>query len=159
VTTRAEDHGRFGAIWGRYLQNLTTVVAVGLAAWAVIGLNKEQREQREGRGIAIAVNCAATSAVIDAGRATLTGQIGAPLPSNFARALERLGYPPQEVRDKQAREAARAYGGLIARRVQGAARSAGLDRGLAENLVTADGRLDCREVGKASRVDVGADGK
>jgi hypothetical protein len=167
VTTRAEDHGKLYAWWGRYGRDLTTVIAVGLAAWAVIGVvgearevKKTQAEQKKGRAIAIAVTCAATSATIDAGRATITGQIGAPLPSRFARALERLGYPPQEVRDEQAREVARAYGDLIARRVQAAAQTAGVERELAEDLVTESGRLDCRRIGRASRVNVGdADGK
>jgi hypothetical protein len=160
VTTRAEDHGKLYAWWGRYGRDLTTVIAVGLAAWAVIGVVSEQRKQKESRRIAIAVTCAATSATIDAGRATITGQIGAPLPSRFARALERLGYPPQEVRDEQAREVARAYGDLIARRVQAAAQTAGVEHELAEDLVTESGRLDCRRIGRASRVNVGdADGR
>jgi hypothetical protein len=158
VTTRAEDHGKLTAIWGRYGQNLTAALAVALAAWAVIGLNKEQKEQREGRAIAIAVTCSATSAVIDAGRATITGQISASaVTPRLARSLERLGYPPKEVREREARKAAAAYGRFIARRVEAAARTAGLD-GESNALVTESGQLDCRKVGKASRVDVDADG-
>jgi hypothetical protein len=150
VTTRADDGNKAYAWWGRYGRDLTTVIAVGLSAWAVIGLDREQEEQREGRRIAVAVTCAASSAIIDAGRATLTGQIGAPLPQEFARQLEKLGYPPQKVRDQQAREAARAYGSFISRRVQRAARGAEVERQIADDLVTEAGRLNCERLKVAS---------
>jgi hypothetical protein len=96
------------------------------------------REQRQGRTVAVRALCAATSAVIDAGRATITGSGGAVGSPRFVRALERLGYPPKRVREQQAQKAAQFYAQAISKRIETATKQKGLAR--------KDGSLDCRRL-------------
>lgn len=105
-----------------------------------------QQEQREGRRAAVDVVCAATSAVIDAGRATIIG--GAEdLDPEFARNLERLGYPPRDVRRDQAQQAAQAYAAAIAKKVEDATGVTG--------IVRRNGTLDCVRLAELSKVSGG----
>jgi hypothetical protein len=102
-------------------------------------------EQRDGRRQAVDITCAAVTAVIDAGRATITGgdaQLGSP---EFIANLERLGYPPKAVREKQAEQAAEAYASFISQRVE---KLTG-----AQGVVNADGSLNCRKFRALSRVN------
>lgn len=90
-------------------------------------------EQRQGRAVSFTATCAAVAGVIEAGRATITGELvpGPPRP----RAQREYG---ERVAD--------AYGDLIAKRVEDATGRRG--------LTTPGGQLDCRRlarVGKATR--------
>lgn len=96
----------------------------------------------EGRRVGILASCAATSAVIDAGRAVITGGSSG-VPPQLAQFLEQHGYPPKGVREKQAQQAARDYGRAIARRVEDASGVRG--------LVEPNGRLDCRRLASVAR--------
>ncbi len=98
-----------------------------------------------GRRIGSAITCAATSAVIDAGRTTI--KAGAYVrPVEFARALEQLGLPPETTRKKYAAIAADAY----ARNVSRAVLSGSGVRG----VVREDGTLDCAALRKAAKIAV-----
>lgn len=95
---------------------------------------RQQAQIVEGRRLARRVVCSAVSAVIDAGRATITGG-AAPGPPAFTHALERLGYPPLAKRRVAARQAADGYANLIATSI---AKASGV-----RGLVKPDGSLDC----------------
>ncbi len=90
--------------------------------------------QREGRDIARDFSCATTSAVIDAGIATIKGG-GRTISPEFERNLRRLGYPPLVQRQLQADLAAAAYARAVATRVQSATGRT--------DLVREDGSLNC----------------
>ena len=112
----------------------------GLVLWATIASynnsNEASRLAIENQK-ALRATCAATSAVIDAGRATLKS--GAVLnPPAFREALERLGLPPTKVRIIQSEKAAREYGRAIAVAVVETTGRKGLAR--------KDGTLDCRRL-------------
>jgi hypothetical protein len=115
----------------------------GLMVWALLDIRGVVNDQREGRRYAVNVVCGATSAVIDAGRATITG--GGVGPPEFVRNLERLGYPPRRVREAQAQKAAAQYADLIARRVE---KVAG-----ATDVVRRDGTLDCALLTERARTE------
>ena len=98
-------------------------------------------EIQDNRQRSLRVICAANSAVIDAGRATLTATVGKPN-TPFERALEKLGYPPRPARDKAARAAAIAYGRTIARSIQEESGIVGIAK--------SDGTLDCPQLIRAT---------
>lgn len=134
-----------------WYRDVWLLLTTALVAWALLGQNnvlddvrRVQDEQREGRRAAVQVTCAATSAVIDAGRATIIG--GAQnLDPEFTASLERLGYPPVEVRQAQAQKAAKAYAKAIANRVETATGFTG--------IVNENGTLNCAKLADLSRVD------
>lgn len=121
---------------------LTAISA--LVVLALIGQGNVLDDIQEGRRAAVDVTCAATSAVINAGRATITGGAES-LDPEFARNLEKLGYPSKPVRERQARKAAKLYAGAIAREVERATGVTG--------VVKEDGSLDCERLAVLSRVD------
>lgn len=112
---------------------LTNAVAIRVARHA-------DEHQREGRQLADQSTCAAISAVVDAGRATLLGG-GKAQPQPFESNLRKLGYPTLQRRRKAAELAAATYARSIATEV---ARITGRN-----DLVNADGTLDCARLGKA----------
>lgn len=125
---------------------LKTPVAVDNARRAVTNSNVAVRRQAEGRKAAIQIICGVASAIIDAGRATIVGSEGQGVPRRLALNLERLGYPPKHVREKQARRAARSYAQSIAERVREVA------DGKATGVVRNDGSLNCRRLLVVSNV-------
>lgn len=123
--------------WYRDVWLLLLSAVVLWAAVASVQNSARARHLAEGNRRAIEVSCAATSAVVDAGRATLRG--GAVIrPDRFRHELERLGLPPQTVRERGADAAARDYGASIASAVERATGRPGLAR--------PDGTLDCRRL-------------
>lgn len=117
------------------------ILATGLMVLALVhsqqAVTRSQnalQAQVEGRRIGQLITCASISAVIDAGRATITGsnQIG---PPRFERSLEALGLPRREVREQQAQTGARLYAQSIARKVETASGVRG--------IVKKDGSLNC----------------
>lgn len=127
-------------------QMIVAVACIGSLAIGGVTLRRTHDltvQQAQGRVIAVDALCASSSAVIDAGRQTITGAQGA-LPTKLERALERLGYPPRRVRRAQALAAARAYGASIAQRVERATHVKGIAR--------PDGSLDCKRLRTASHV-------
>lgn len=120
-----------------------TVITV-LLIFAVQGQNNVLDDIQAGRKFSVKVTCTTVSAVIDAGRSTITGQ-NSQVDGAFARNLERLGYPPKPVREAQAKIAARQYAEFISRRVE---RATG-----AEGVVRADGTLNCEKLTRLARTD------
>lgn len=117
-----------------------TVLSVVLAAVGVfLLLARIQDSRRTGLG----VSCGIASAVVDAGRAVITGSSASSDPV-FLRNLEKLGYPPKKVRDEQARQLAEKYTQVITDRV---AKQAGAHTA---REVLRGGRLDCAAVERAS---------
>lgn len=107
-----------------------TVVSNGIAIRVAL---RADSQQREGRDIARDFSCATTSAVIDAGIATIKG--GGQLPPRLQRELQRFGYPSRGERDTANALAAAAYARRVATKVQEfTGRS---------DLVRPDGSLDC----------------
>jgi hypothetical protein len=127
----------------RAYRDVWLILITGLVAWSLIGIQNTVNDQRDGRKYAVNVVCGATSAVIDAGRATITG--GGVGPPEFVRNLEALGYPPKRVREAQAQKAAEQYAELIARRVE---RVAG-----ARDVVKPNGTLDCVRLTELARTE------
>lgn len=100
------------------------------------------RRVESGRKIGSAINCATTSAIIDAGRETIRS--GAYVrPAEFALALENLGLPPFTTRAQYARAAARGY----ARKISIAVGKTGV-----RGVVREDGTLDCAALQKAAKI-------
>lgn len=118
-----------------WYRDVWLILITGALFWSQIGLSDVVERQRESRRAVDRITCAATSAVIDAGRATITGGAES-LDPEFARNLEALGYPPLKVRKEQAEQAAHAYAEAIARRVEEATGATG--------IVNPNGTLDCR---------------
>lgn len=110
------------------------VVALVKSQDAVTRSQNALQAQVEGRRIGQLVTCSSISAVIDAGRATITGSnsIG---PPRLERSLEALGLPPQRVRERQAQLGARLYAQSIAQKVETASGVRG--------IVKKDGSLNC----------------
>lgn len=96
------------------------------------GLIREQATQAIAR-------CAATSAVIEAGRLTITGEIAG---DPDQAALRRMGFPPKRARDAQAQVVADAYANHIREHVT---RVTGKPP-----PVNKDGTLDCRRLAPGS---------
>ena len=127
----------------RRLLLYVAVLTFGLCALitaAFVLFAEQQHQRQDGRVIAIQASCAATSAVIDAGRKTIL--TAGDLPPKFARALERLGYPSAQARKARARVAAEAYARSIAEDVE---RQSGV-----KHLVRPDGRLNCDRLTSAA---------
>ncbi len=119
------------------------VISVPLAAYALVTATQAISRVEAGRKVGSAITCAATSAVIDAGRTTI--KAGAYVrPREFARALEDLGLPPQTTRERYAAIAADAY----ARNVSRAVLSGSGVRG----VVRRDGTLDCKALREAAKI-------
>lgn len=109
------------------------LLSVANSVMNVVSINQIQASRKR----SLDVVCAANSAIIDAGRAVITG--GAPKPgqrpTRFELNLERLGYPPPPVRRAQAQKAATEYGRGIAHAIETQAHVKG--------LVRQDGSLNC----------------
>lgn len=146
---RATDKGWRVLVRENWYRDVWLFIITAASAWAVLttlsivaDVQQGQRDVQEGRRFAVSVNCAATSAVIEAGRATITGG-AAGVGGEFERNLERLGYPPRKVRKRQAKQAGRAYAAAIARQVEKAAGVKG--------VVHRDGTLDCPRLTRLAR--------
>lgn len=104
-------------------------------------------DQKAGRAVALDVTCGAASAVIEAGRRTITGSSVARDPKTGKvdqkreLALRKLGFPPLKVRERHAAEAAAEYAREIARRVE--------EQSGRRGLVRKDGALDCGRLKRA----------
>jgi hypothetical protein len=122
---------------------LAAVGAAGNADDAARDATRAQADQQEGRRIGQAATCAAVSAVIDSGRATIASG-SAISPPQFERALEGLGLPPQRIRERQAAVAARLYAQGIASAVEEAAHVRG--------IVGRDGSLNCKRLRRISKI-------
>lgn len=125
--------------WYRDFWNVITTVVVAVA---LINADNAIDQQKAGRKAAVQVTCGALSAVIEAGRATITGS-GEIQPPEFAKALERLGYPPKKVRRAAAEEAADQYRRLIASTIEKQAH--------VKDIVREDGTLDCSKLRALAR--------
>jgi hypothetical protein len=143
--------------WHHIWRDFVPLLAILIAAYAVLGIESKvdraevkattaeqvAASQREGRRNAVAIVCGATSAIIEAGRASILS--GGELPPRLERNLIRLGYPERAERRAQARAAAEAYSLGIAGAIE---KESGV-----QGLVRADGTLDCDRLLKASRVE------
>ena len=141
--------------WHHIWRDFVPLVALVIAAYAVFGLEDKVDKtavdvqvarrvadsQREGRQTAVAITCGAISAVIEAGRATITS--GSQVSPEFERNLRKLGYPPRSQREEAARKAARAYSVSIAQAVE--------EESGVQGIVREDGTLNCERVQEAAR--------
>lgn len=142
---RAEDKSRHHIrVRENWYRDVWLLIITGLTTWSVLTTMSTVNDVQEGRRAAVGVTCAATSAVIDAGRAAITGGAQG-VSGEFARNLEALGYPPKHVRERQAKQAARAYSRAISHRVEKATGVAG--------IVKPNGTLDCERLAELSRVN------
>jgi hypothetical protein len=115
-------------------------------------LDSQDQAQVESRAIGRATSCAIQSAVIRASVAAILG--GVEQPPELDRNLQRLGFPPEAERRRQAQQAARAYALEISRAVEAAVRRAapppqGGPATRPESvgtIVNEDGTLDCRRL-------------
>lgn len=143
-----EGRDRIAELEARYRRVAKELrIAIGVfAAAVVVGLvvlfNVLDGVQA-GRRAGVAITCAATNAIIDSGRATITG--GAIGPPVFVRHLERLGLPSKAQRDAASRAAAAAYAKGVTDAV---ARASGDD---ARKVVRTDGTLRCEALQHISK--------
>lgn len=125
------------------------LIAISVVSWTVLDTHSQTQDIQEGRRISQPLFCAAMSAVIDAGRSTITG--GQPKPGSpltpLERNLRKLGYPPRQARRRMADQAAKAYSSQISEAIQ-AAIPATLPG--ATDLVRPDGTLNCRALARAT---------
>lgn len=126
----------------------TAFILLALCNAAAFAVALEDRTRNitridEGRTVSVQTTCAAISAVIDAGRATIQ-QSGMSLPTRYERELRKLGAPSASERRVSLELAAATYARMIATRVQ---RSTGRT-----DLVRRDGTLDCRKLQRVAKV-------
>lgn len=117
------------------------VLTTGIVAVALINSSEAINQQKEGRRAGLDVTCALGSGVIEAGRATISSGAASnkdPHMRRFLKELEKLGYPPRRVRERQAKLAAEAYARQIARVVE---RASGV-----KGIVRQNGKLDCEKL-------------
>lgn len=146
---RSRAGRRRGDKWGPILREnwYRDIWLLGVSAFVVIAVLNSQDavdQQKEGRKVAVAAICGATSAVIEAGRATITGG-AAGISGEFERNLRELGYPPRKIRQEQAEQAAQMYARTIA---EGVRASAGKQ---SRGLVRKDGTLNCQRLQQVAR--------
>jgi hypothetical protein len=113
---------------------------------ALYNQNSVVTKVQDGRRLGTTITCAATSAVIEAGRTTLKNSATIK-PRELEINLMRLGLPRQKARELAANAAASAYARHISQAVADQAGRTG------KNVVRKDGTLDC----VALRHAVGAD--
>lgn len=123
-------------------RNFVPLIALGLAAYAVAGIQTDVDVQRQGRGVAIDILCGFGNGVEAAGKATITTPVQ---PPEFRRNLEKLGLPPEAERQANAKVAGEAYARLISQNVADQAGAAAVD------VVNKDGSLNCDALSKAAR--------
>jgi hypothetical protein len=143
------------ARWHHIWRDFVPLFALLIAAYAVFGVEGKVDQatvnattarqvaasQLEGRKTAVSITCGAISAVIEAGRTSITG--GAVPPGRFERNLVRLGYPPEAERKAAAKKAADAYSLSIAKAIE---RESGV-----QGIVSETGSLDCDRLRRAAR--------
>jgi hypothetical protein len=142
--TRRTDRGLRALVRENAYRDVWLIIITGLVLWSQIGQHDLALEQREGRKQAVDVTCAAVTAVIDAGRSTITGGTQ-PGSAEFVANLERLGYPPKPVREAQAEKAADAYARFISGKVESLTGARG--------VVNPDGSLNCEKFRELARVE------
>lgn len=130
----------FNALW--------RIFVTGAVLLALILFAGTIRDQKEGRRFAVDVMCGAVNAVIDGGRATITGgqEVGSP---EFVKNLEALGFPPKNVREKQSKVAAASYAQFIAHRVE---MESGV-HGVVIEKGPQKGTLDCVRLTRLAKAD------
>lgn len=131
----------FNAVW--------RILVTGAVLVALILMTQTIGDQKEGRRFAVDVMCGAVNAVIEGGRATITGgqEVGSP---EFVKNLEALGFPPKKVREKQANEAAAKYAEFIARRVE---EESGVSGVVVEEDGPKKGTLDCDKLTRLAKTE------
>lgn len=97
------------------------------------------------RKAAVTLTCGVLAAVSSAGWDTVTRGVLPETP--FARALERLGYPPYSVRKAQAEAAGNSYVAGIARRIFKVAGRQG------SGLILPHGQINCRRFARLAGTD------
>lgn len=132
------------AIGALIIAGIALAIALTLAL-GVLGTNGKVESQREGRRVAVDVLCGGLSAVAEAGRATITGSTDS-LSPELTAFLERHGYPPLAVREREAEAGGKAYAKLIADAVA--------KRAKRTDLVDAKtGALKCERLLEAAQTD------
>jgi hypothetical protein len=119
----------------RYIIACAMIVGAFVVVDRVRDLAHDNGRLIQGQANAALARCAATSAVIAAGRETIVSSTVGPGDPRTEAALERLGFPSRADRRRQAKAAARDYADSIARNVK---KETG-----EKLLVKRDGTLDC----------------
>lgn len=127
--------------WYRDVWLLGVTILVLFAVGKTFGV---VNDVQEGRRVGTNVTCSATSAIIDAGRDTLKNSATI-RPTKFEENLVKLGLPRVKARKAAADEAAKRYGQSIATAV---AQQTGRD-----DIVRADGSLDCKALQRAVKAN------
>lgn len=142
---RSEDrppkHRRIAILRENWYRDVWLIIISGLVLLALARASDEREAQLEGRRTAVEAVCGATSAVVQAGQATITGG-GAGIPEELSRFLERHGYPPKSVREEQAKLAAEAYAKNVSKQIE---KNSGLT-----GIVRENGTLDCEKMVEAA---------
>jgi hypothetical protein len=142
--------------WHHIFRDFVPLIAVLGLIYAVVGIESKvdraevkattaeqvAASQRAGRRTAVSITCGATSAIIEAGRATILGG-GRSITPELERNLRRLGYPSRAQREREARRAAEAYSLGIASAIE---KESGV-----QGIVREDGTLDCDRLLVAAR--------
>jgi hypothetical protein len=148
-----EPQGRWHHIW----RDFVPLIAVVGLIYAVVGIENKVNQaevkattakqvadaQRVGRRTAVSITCGATSAIIEAGRATIIN--GAELPPRLERHLTRFGYAPRAQRRRAARATADRYSRGIAAAIE-------LESGV-QGVVRENGTLDCKRLLVVARAE------
>jgi len=100
---------------------------------------------QSGRRTALSVTCAVESAVAQAGRVVIAGNLNPPSPEQ-ERALERFGFPSFAIRHKEEEKAADLYVATIARYVDRQIGRKG------DGLIRHGGTLDCKRLAQIAKL-------
>lgn len=126
------------------------VVAVAVAVTASVRVTRDDTKirelttlQKEGRRLALGVNCAALSAIAEAGRETIMA--ATPLPPGVEQLLEAHGFPTPAERRAAAKIAADNYVHRISATVESQVGRRG------DGLVNANGTLNCARLQVVAR--------
>jgi hypothetical protein len=139
---RSEDslRDRRGGIIQRVWQNLVPLIAIGVAFYAVLGVESKQTRVNEGRAVSVDVICGYSNGLATAvGGAFRSPFLGSQTAQQrrYQRNLEKLGGPSYKERRLAAEKAARVFAAELSRSV---AAEAGV---VIAEVVRDDGTLDC----------------
>lgn len=127
-----------------WYRDVLLVVVCGLVVLSLNASGDALDRVQQGRIAGTKVTCAIASAISEAGRQTIEAQPFGESP--FIRFLERHGYPPASVRERQSQAAAAAYVSGISQRVE---RQIGHK---SDGLINRDGTINCARLAAIAAV-------
>lgn len=134
----------YDSLWYRRGRDGWMLIITIVTLFALYHAHDAVRQVQNGRRVGQGITCAVLSSISETGKQVIEGSSLSETP--FTRFLERHGYPPPKVREREARKKGRAYVRNISRSVE---RLVG-HRG--DGLIRKDGTIDCRRLSVVSAI-------